>query len=59
MKSVKSLKKSVIRMQVHGFSRGLNAEKILGVTNDPGELYFLIKVCETVSGSFSHKFLLS
>ena len=27
-----------------GFSRGLTAEKILGATKDPGELYLLVKV---------------
>ena len=42
MSSAKSIKKSASGMR--GFSRGLMAEKILGVTDCPGELYFLIKV---------------
>jgi len=29
--------------QLRGFARGLKAEKIIGATNDPGSLYFLLK----------------
>ena len=29
--------------KARGFARGLTAERIIGATNDPGELYFLIK----------------
>ena len=49
MLSTKSIKKSGTR--VRGFSRGLMAEKILGATDCPGDLYFLIKV--GITGSLS------
>ena len=40
-----------------GFARGLTAEKIIGATNDPGELYFLIKVETSNMSIFTMCFL--
>ena len=40
-----------------GFARGLTAEKIIGATNDPGELYFLIKVDTSNMSIFTMCFL--
>ena len=36
-------KKRIEKEKVRGFERGLTAERIIGATNEPGELAFLIK----------------
>jgi len=41
--SDKKPEKKKTEVRPKGFARGLTAEKIIGATNDPGELYFLIK----------------
>jgi len=38
-----SAKKKKDDAKNRGFARGLTAERIIGATNDPGELFFLIK----------------
>ena len=35
--------KKAKKKKAHGFARNLDAEKIVGATNEPGELFFLIK----------------
>merc|ERR1719513_242448 len=40
---VKATSKKAKEDKAHGFGRKLDAEKIIGATNEPGELFFLVK----------------